>query len=216
MTSPISPRVMKGALVGLDLFKPIASLIVFQYNPETLTRTLQAQTAGENAARSEATRLKGPPVETIKMDVEIDAVDQLATGEPIAELFGIHPQLAALEMLVYPASALVIANTVQLALGTVEVVPPVGPLTLLVWGLKRVLPVRLTEFSITEELHDPSLNPIRARVSLGLRVLSYNDLSIKNPGYYVFLAHQIAKEVLANAAGTGNLVSVFGGDVNLF
>jgi hypothetical protein len=216
VTSSISPRVMKGALVGLDLFKPIASIIVFQYNPETLTRTLQAQSAGDNPARSEAMRLKGAPIETIKMDVEIDAVDQLATGSAMAELLGIHPQLAALEMLVYPASSLVVANTVQLALGSLEVVPPVGPFTLLVWGLKRVLPVRLTEFSITEELHDPSLNPIRARVSLGLRVLSYNDLSIKHPGYYIFLTHQIAKEILASAASTGDLISVFGGDVKLF
>lgn len=215
-SSPISPRIMKGALVGLDLFKPLASVIVFQYNPETLTRTLQAQAAGDNPARSEAMRLKGPPIETIKMDVEIDAVDQLAAGGGMAEIFGIHPQLAALEMLVYPASSLVIANTIELALGTVEVVAPVGPFTLLVWGLKRVLPVRLTEFSITEELHDPGLNPIRARVSLGLRVLSYNDLSVKHPGYYMFLTHQIVKEVLAGAASTGDVVAVFGGDVKIF
>ncbi len=213
---PGSPRVVKGALVGVDLFKPVASVIVFQYNPETVTRTLQAQATGEGGARSEAMRLKGPPVETIKVDVEIDAADQLETGDLLAGTLGIHPQLAALEMLLYPASGLIIANTAALALGTIEVVPPVGPFTLLVWGLKRVLPVRLTEFSITEELHDPDLNPIRARVSLGLRVLSYNDLSITHPGYYVFLTHQIAKEAMAIIGSGTDIGAVLGGDVKLF
>jgi hypothetical protein len=214
--SPIAPRIVKGALVGLDLFNPLASVIVFQYNPETVTRTLQAQASGDGGARSEAMRLKGPPIETIKVDVDIEAVDQLAAGTGTAATLGIHPQLAALEMLVYPGSSLVIANTVLLATGTIEVVPPVGPLTLLVWGLKRVLPVRLTQFSITEELHDPSLNPIRARVSLGLRVLSYNDLSVTHPGYYLFLTHQIAKETMAKIGSGSDVGAVLGGDVKLF
>jgi hypothetical protein len=160
-------------------------------------------------------RLKGPPVETIKVDVDIDAVDQLAAGSEAAATLGIHPQLAALEMLLYPGSSLVIANTALLATGTIEVVPPVGPFTLLVWGPRRVLPVRLTEFSITEELHDPNLNPIRARVSLGLRVLSYNDLSVTHPGYHIFLTHQIAKETLARQASGGDVSKVLG-DVKLF
>jgi hypothetical protein len=215
-TSPISPRIVKGALVGVDLFKPVTSVIVFQYNPDMVTRTLQAQASGEGGARSEAMRLKGPPIETIKVDVDVEAVDQLAAGSEAAATLGIHPQLAALEMLLYPGSSLVIANTALLAKGTIEVVPPVGPFTLLVWGPRRVLPVRLTEFSITEELHDPNLNPIRARVSLGLRVLSYNDLSATHPGYHIFLTHQIAKEALARQASGGDVTKVLGGDVKLF
>jgi hypothetical protein len=213
---PGSPRVTKGALVGIDLFKLLTGVIVFQYNPETMTRTLQAQAAGDNAARSEATRLQGPPIETIKLDVEIDAADQLETGSGFAADLGVHPQLAALEMLIYPASALEIANTVLLALGTLEIVPPVAPFILLVWGFKRVLPVRLTGFSITEELHDPELNPIRAKVSLDLRVLSTNDLSIAHPGYHVFLTHQIVKEAMAVVGSVGNVGAVLGGDVKLF
>jgi hypothetical protein len=105
---------------------------------------------------------------------------------------------------------------VLLAVGTIEVIPPVGPFTLLVWGLKRVLPVRLTEFTITEELHDTGLNPIRAKVSLGLRVLTYNDLSITHPGYYVFLTHQIVKETMAKLGSLSNVGAVLGGDVKLF
>jgi len=213
---PGSPRVLKGALVGIDPLNPVASVVVFQYNPDTLTRTVQAQAAGDGGARSEAMRLRGAPVETIKLEIEIDATDKLAEGDGLTASLGIHPQLAALEMLVYPKSALVIANTALLALGTLEILPPVGPLTLLVWGLKRVLPVRLTELSITEEAYDPGLNPIRARASLGLRVLSYNDLELTNPGYSLFVVHQIAKEAMAVIGSVGNLGAVAGGNVKLF
>jgi hypothetical protein len=215
-TFPGSPRVLKGALVSIDPQVPIPKVIIFQYNPDTLTRTLKPRTAGAGAARAEAQLLTGPPEETIKVDVEIDATDQLETGDGTATKLGIYPQLSALEMLIYPKSALVIANTVLMALGTLEIVPPIGPFTLLVWGLKRVVPVRLTELTITEDAHDVGLNPIRATASLGLRVLSYNDLSMTNPGYYVFLAHQITKEVFATMGSIGNAGAVIGGDVKLF
>ncbi len=214
-TFPRSPRLLKGAIVGVDPLNPVASVIVFQYNPDTLTRTLQAQTAGDGGDRSEALRLKGAPIETIKLEVEIDATDQLERGETTAVTHGIHPQLAALEMLIYPKSALVIANTVLLALGTIEVVPPIAPFTLFIWGPKRILPVRLTEFSITEEAHDVSLNPIRARASLGLRVLSYNDLPLLHPGYGLFVAHQVAKEAMAVIGSSGDVSAVAGGNINM-
>jgi hypothetical protein len=192
---------MKGAIVGVDPFNPLASIVMFQYNPDKLTRTLQVQAAGgDSGGFSEALRLKGAPIETIKVDVEIDATDQLEVADGDTTKLGLFPQLSALEMLVYPKSALVIANTVFMALGTIEVVPPTGPLVLFVWGLKRVLPVRLTEFSITEEAFDVNLNPIRAQVSLGLRVLSYNDVPLVHPAYGLFLAHQIVKETLASIA----------------
>jgi hypothetical protein len=207
---------VKGAIVGIDLFNPLASVIVFQYNPETLTRTLQPQTAGGGEGdRAEAMRLKGAPVETIKLDAEIDATNQLETADGIATSLGIYPQLSALEMLIYPKSALVIANTVLLAAGTIEVIPPEAPFTLFIWGLKRVMPVRLTDFSITEEAHDVNLSPIRAKVSLGLRVLSYNDLPLLHPGYHLFLAHQVIKEAMATIGSVSNLGSVLGGNVNL-
>lgn len=205
---PGSPRLLKGAIIGVDIFNPLASIIVFQYNPDTISRTLQAQTFGEEGDKSEALRLKGAPVETIKLDVEIDATDQLERGDTLATLSGIYPQLSALEMLIYPKSALVIANTILAATGTIEVVPPLAPLTLFIWGANRVVPVKITDFSITEEAHDVNLNPIRAKVSLGLRVLSYNDLSITNPGYYVFLAHQMIKEAFATIGSISNLAGI--------
>ena len=213
-TFPNSPKVLKGAIVGIDPMNPLASIAVFQYNPDTVTRSLQVQGSGDGGDRSEAMRLKGPPIETIKMDVEIDATDQMEKADSITKELGIYPQLSALEMLVYPKSALVIANTIALALGTVEVQPPLAPFTLLVWGIKRVVPVRLTDFSITEEAFDQALNPIRAKVSL--RVLSYNDFTITNPGYHIFLAHQIAKEAFATIGSIGNLGAVAGGDAKLF
>lgn len=201
-TFPGSPRLMKGALIGLDMFNPLASVTIFQYNPDTMTRRLEAQTmGGEEGDRTEALRLKGAPVENISLEVEIDAADQLEKGDGLAGKLGIYPQLSALEMLIYPKSSLVITNTVLALAGTTEIVPPVAPLTLFVWGRQRVLPVRISELSITEEAYDPKLNPIRAKVSLGLRVLSYNDLSVVHPGYYVFLTHQVVKETMATIAG---------------
>ena len=215
-TFPRSPRTLKGAIIGMDAANPVASVVLFQYNPLTMTRTLEAQTAGGQGAIFETQRLKGAPVETISVEVEIDATDQLEQGNSISTTLGIYPQLSALEMLIYPKSGLVITNTALLAAGLIEIAPPVGPLTLFVWGPQRVVPVRLTEFSITEEAYDVNLNPIRATASLGLRVLSYNDLSLQHPGYYIFLTHQIVKEVFAsigsvrNAASLGDTVP-FGG-----
>lgn len=209
-----SPKLIKGAIVGFDLFNPLASVIIFQYNPDTLTRTLQPQTMMGEGDRSETTRLKGAPIETIKLDLEIDATDQLDRGDGLATRLGIYPQLSALEMLIYPKSALVIANTILLAVGTIEVLPPTAPFTLFIWGAKRVLPVRITDFSITEEAYDLNLNPIRAKSSLGLRVLSYSDLSITNPGYHVFLAHQIVKETMATLGSLSNINTVSGARIN--
>jgi len=211
-----APKVMKGAIVGIDPFNPLASIVVFQYNPDTLTRTLQAQASGgQGGDRTEAMRLKGAPVETFKLDVEIDATDQLERDDPLTETLGIYPQLSALEMLIYPKTALVIANTVLLATGTMEVIPASAPLTLFIWGPKRILPMRLTEFSINEEAYDVQLNPIRAKVSLGLRVLSYNDLPFTDPGFALFLAHQVVKEAMATIGSVGNLSGAVSGNFSL-
>jgi len=212
-TFPNSPRLQKGALVGLDPFNPVAGVIIFQYNPETVTRTLTPQTssgapAGGAGPPGEATRLAGPPIETFKFDVVLDATDQLEKAEAPATEVGILPQLSQLEMLIYPKSALVIANEVLMRVGVIEVVAPEAPLTVLVLGASRVLPVRLTEFSVTEEMFDPSLNPIHAKVSLGLRVLNYRDLGLASPGGALFMAHQLQKEALATSAGATNAASV--------
>lgn len=210
-TFPNSPRVQKGALIGLDPFNPLASITVFQYNPETLTRTLTPQTGGAQggatASPGDPMRLTAPPVETLRFDIVLDATDPLETADGTAVEFGVLPQLAALEMMLYPKSGFVIANEVLLRSGIIEVIPPTAPLMVLVFGAHRVLPVRLNDFSITEELHDTGLNPIHAKVSLGLRVLNYRDLGLVSPGGGLFMAHQIMKEVLANRTGATNAPS---------
>ena len=203
-TFPNSPRLQKGAIIGLDRLNPLASVIVFQYNPDTLTRTVTARTSGDNGDKGEALRLKGPPHETLRLDVEIDATDQLEqVAEPAASM-GIYPSLAALEMLLYPKSGVVIANEVLLKFGVLEVVPPEAPMTLLVWGAKRIVPVRLTELTITEEAFDPNLNPIRARVGMSLKVLTYQDLGLLSPGGALFMSHQVVKEAMAVVGSMGN------------
>jgi hypothetical protein len=204
-TFPRSPRVLKGALVALDPFNPLASVIVFQYNPERLSRSLTPQTAGAGGERSEALRLKGPPQEEINVTVEIDATDQLEKAEAVAVTTGIYPQLSALEMILYPKSAVVLANAVLANAGVIEVVAPEAPLTLFVWGVKRVLPVHLTSLAIEEQLYDVNLNPIRASITLGMRVLTYNDLPLGSVGYGLSLAHQVAKEALATVGSVTSL-----------
>jgi Contractile injection system tube protein len=194
---PGSPKLLKGAIVGVSVVDPLSSVVIFQYNPDTLTRTIRVSAASHEGNKSEALRLKGPPDETVRLDVEIDAIDQLEQGDEAAEQLGVYPALSRLELLLYPSSTTVIANEILAAAGVIEVVAPEAPLTLLVWGPKRVLPVRMNGFTITEEAFDPNLNPIRAKVSLDLLVLNYHDLGLVSVGGALFMAHQIVKEAMA-------------------
>ena len=199
------PRLLKGAIVAIDPATSGRSIIVFQYNPETVKRSLEPQMAGaQGGERSQALRYTGAPVETIDLEVTIDAVDQLEAGEGKALAKGIHPQLAALEMLLYPHSRQVTQNARLLEQGTIEIVPYVAPLALFIWGGNRVLPVSLTRYSVSEEMFDTHLNPIRATVTLGLRALSYSDVDKSHPAYHLFLAYQQAKEAMAGQGLTGN------------
>lgn len=217
MTSfPASPKILKGAIVGLDLFNPLSSVAIFQYNPEQISRSLAPQYSQAGGGRAEALRLAGPPQETISANLTLDLIDQMEQGESGPLGAGITGYLAALEMLVYPKSLLVAANQILLAIGTMEVIPPVAPLTLFIYGWKRVVPVKIESISITESAHDPKLNPIRAEVSLSMRVLTYNDLAVTHPGYWAFMAHQVIKEVLATVASVDNIGSALGESVDLF
>jgi hypothetical protein len=205
---PRSPRLVKGGLVLIDpTTAAVRRVVVLQYNPDSLSRTLQAKAfSSGDGGRSEALRLTGPPVETIKLDAEIDATDQLEFPAQNANTvqFGIFPQLAALETIVSPTSAQLLANNALAGSGTLEIVPMETPLTLFVWSKQRILPVRLTDFSVTEEAFDPALNPIRARVSLGMRVLTVDDLGFAHKGGSLFMNALQAKEQLA-AKSTGLL-----------
>jgi hypothetical protein len=208
---PQSPRLLKGALIGVDPLNPLSSVVVFQYNPDTMTRRLEPRAVSAEGDRGEAFRLTGAPKETITLSIEIDATDQLEQANPIAIATGIYPTLAALEVMLYPKSAVVIANTILTLIGTIEVIPVEAPMTLFVFGPQRVLPVRLTSLSITEEAHDQLLNPIRAKVELSLTVLSYTDLQIVSPGRVLFLVHHILKEVMATTNLFSNIQNVGSG-----
>jgi hypothetical protein len=194
----ISPILLKGAIVSLDpnIGVPLG-IIPFQYNPDEVTRSLKPQSVGPEPDRTEIFRLKGPPIETITCTVEIDATDQLAASNPITMEFGIQPQLAALELLVYPSSAVLIANEVLSYLGTIEILPMESALTLFVWSKTRITPVLITDLTITEEAFDPQLNPIRAKVALSMRVLNVNDVGFMTPAGALYMVYQMEKEALS-------------------
>jgi len=194
---------LKGAIVILPAASGKSSTILFQYNPENVQRSLQPQVlGGEPGQQSPGLRYTGAPVETIKVEVLIDAADQLEKGDSQAADMGIYPQLAALEMLAYPQSQQVTQNNQLLAQGLLEIGPYPAPLTLFVWGRQRSLPVRLTSFAIQEQIFGVTLNPLRATVSLEMRALSYSELDQSHQGYHLFLAYQQAKERMAQFGRT--------------
>jgi hypothetical protein len=211
-TFPASPQILKAGLVLLD---PVTfatqRIVVLQYNPDQLQRTLQVQgVGGEGGERSEALRLKGPPVETIKIEAEIDATDQLELPDanPVVVANGIHPQLAALELMIHPSLGQLLQNQAMEIAGSVEILPLEAPLAVFVWSRSRIVPVRVTEFSITEEAFDVELNPIRAKLSLGLRVLTVTDLGFDHRGSAIYLSHLARKQALAALAAPGTLGAI--------
>ncbi|MEO7052016.1 MAG: hypothetical protein ABI128_10160 [Rhodanobacter sp.] len=203
---PGSPRILKGGIVLIDAASSaVLRVIALQYNPDSLTRSLQVQPVSTDGGdRSEAMRLKGPPVETLKLEAEIDATDQLEFPEQNsgATRAGIFAQLAALETMVYPTSAQLLANDALARMGTLEIVPMETPLALFVWSKVRILPVRVTEFSVTEEAFDTALNPIRAKVSLSLRVLTVDDVPSGHKAASLFMSYLQQKERLASGGAS--------------
>jgi len=194
---------LNGGIVLIDAeTAAVQRIIAFEINPDTVTRTFQVRgVSGEGGDRIEALRLKGPPVETLKLEVVIDAM--IGAGNPTIAEVGLHPQLAALELLCYPRSADLLFEKSKADAGTLEIAPAMSPLPLLVWGPKRIVPVRVTELSVTEEEFDEKLNPVRAKVGLGLRVLTVDDLGFGNKGGELFMTHLTAREQLAARAPAG-------------
>ena len=207
---PNSPRLVKAGLVLMDPDTSVVrGVIALQYNPDSLSRTLQIQAVqgGQDGVRVDALRLRGPAVETIKLEAELDATDQLEfpSQNPTAVQFGLQPQLAQLEMLINPTVETLAADDAMASQGTLEIIPLEPPLTLFVWSKQRVVPVRVTELSVTEEAFDVNLNPIRAKVSLGLRVLSVDDLGFRHRGGTLFMAYLRNKESLGGRATSAPL-----------
>jgi contractile injection system tube protein len=210
MSLSASPKLIKGGLVVLDAATGVVKrTIALQYNPDTLSRSYTVQGAGGDGGgeRAQPFRLKGPAIESIKIEALIDATDGLDQPDQNANTvrFGIAPQLAVLEALVHPTTTELETLASLSKSGTLEILPPEAPLVLFVWSANRVVPVRVTELSITEDAFDPLLNPIRAKVNLGLRVMSTDDLGFDHKGGTVFLSYLRAREALAGKTGTATL-----------
>ena len=213
MTLASSPKLLKGGLIVLSPDGGRARrVIALQYNPDTLTRTYQVQGVGGEGGgeRAQPFRLKGAAIESIKLDAEIDATDQLEFPDrnPVATEVGIAPQIAALEALINPGTNELLAVDSAARGGTLEILPPESPLVIFTWSRSRVAPVRVTEFSVTEEAFDPELNPIRAKVSLGLRVLTVDDLGYSHRGGNLFLTYLRSREALASRVPGATLQSL--------
>ena len=207
---PGSPRLLRGGLVLVDpTTGAVLRIIALQYNPDMLTRSFQIRGVGqESGDHLEALRLKGTPVETIKVEAEIDATDALEGNDTQTVDAGLHPLIAALETIVYPTSQHLAANHAEAQSGSLEIAPEMAPLPLFVFGPKRIVPVRITELSITEEAFDVTLNPIRAKLSLGLRVLTVDDLGFDAKGGGLFMTYLQAKEQLAKRQRGGSFAAL--------
>lgn len=202
-------RFVKGALVvfASNRIPGPPKVIVFQYNSEQLTRSLERQSPSGNedeeldeaGKRAELLRVIGPPVEDISLTVSLDAADQLEfpLRHPHTVTAGLHPVLATLELLLYPPSSLLFANFGLAAAGARSLVPMDVPMALLVWGAGRVVPILVRGLSVTEQAFDQLLNPIRAEVEMSLRVLSTSSTDPGTIAHNVALVHHTTKEAFS-------------------
>ena len=214
MTLSSAPKLIKCGIAVIDPARSgVERVIPLQYNPERLSRTMQARDMGDDAPLTERMRLTGPPIETITVEAKIDAIDALERGDPLGVENGIANHLAALELLLSPSSAALLANKGLAGRGELEILPMVQKLTLFIWSRNRVLPVRITQLSVTEEDFDPRLNPLRATVNLTLRVLTVDDLGFDDRGGALFINHLVRKEALSNALPAGKLNTLGLGDL---
>jgi phosphoribosyl-dephospho-CoA transferase len=222
-SSTNSPKLLKGALVVYASHDPgaEAKIIPFQYNPDQVSRSLSqggatagtatgtttstTTTVNRGQAQQDVLRVQAPPRESFSLSVTLNAADQLEHPEQNQNIVqnGLHAVLATLEMLLYPTSYQVLQNESLAEEGEVQLNPANLPLVLLVWGRSRVVPVKISSFSVTEEAFDPVLNPIQAKLELGLLVLNYVDLPADSAGRDIYLSYQRQKETLAEQFQAG-------------
>ena len=182
---------LRGALIeyGSDFLGPIPNVVIFQFNPESLTRNMEIPRRPTGAGSRETSQAGEVPVEKITLTAHFSAADQLNRDNPLARAFGIGPRLAALEKMVHPAGK--ISGLIGEALDAIgsaisgggdssptQPIPRENyPRILFIWGLTRVLPVVIDSMSFTEQQFDPLLNPIQAEVTLGLSVIHVDSCS---------------------------------------
>jgi hypothetical protein len=216
------PYLLKGALIeyGSDFLGPLPNVVIFQFNPESLTRNIQIPPRPTGATGRETSQAGEKSVEKITLTAHFSAADQLKSNNPLARAFGIGPQIAALEKMVHPAGK--ISGLIGKAIdaigdaifggGDTSPTQPIPrekyPRILFIWGPTRVLPVVIDSMNIIEQHYDSLLNPIQSEVSLGLGVLTIDscldDRVAKGALEYSNLAKEV--QVIANLANTAQQV----------
>lgn len=207
---------LRGALIeyGTDFLGPIPNVVIFQFNPESLTRTIQIPPRPTGSGARETSSAGEPPVEKFTIKVQFNAADALDGNNPLARTMGLGPQLAALEKMARPATKGLLGAALDaigdaLGLGggsdpTQSIPREKYPRILFIWGLTRVLPVIIESLSITEQQYDFLLNPVQAEVSVGLAVVPPGFCSDDTVGKGAFTYSETAKEAMAvlNLANT--------------
>src|SRR5215204_2885632 len=216
---------MRGALIeyGSDFMGPIPNVVIFQFNPETLTRTVQIPSRPTSGAARETTQAGEPAVEKITLKASFSAADEFGDNKALARMFGVGTRLAALEKMVYPSNDLLgaIGAAIGAAAGALgiggaagateprQVIPRESyPRILFIWGVYRVLPVVLESMSITEQQYDFLLNPVQAEVSITLAVNASDKCSDDTVAKGAMLYSNMAKDAqaMANLANTASQV----------
>lgn len=206
--------VAKAALISFSggFLGPIPDVIVFQYNPAELSRSLQqrrAPTCGTGeVSQTEAFRVDGPPNESITLKAEFDGDDMAMDGSPVTPLVGVRASLAALELLLYSKDQQDFSSILA-GSGSMNVPPDVLPVVLFVWGPGRVLPVRLTALTIREQEFDLLLNPIRAEVDMTLEILKRLPPNDPARGVYDYTEKQM--RIVARMQLVNDVQSVLSG-----
>lgn len=213
---------LRGALIeyGTSLIGPIPNIVIFQFNPESLSRTLQIPTRPTGPTQRETTQAGEKTFEKITFKAHFSAANMLDEDKALAKLFGIGPQLAALEKMVLPSSKIAgligaAIDAIGDALGDGGDDAPAQPIPrekypriLFIWGLTRVLPVTIDSMSISELEYDAILNPLRAEVDITLSVINVDDCSDDVLAKGALEYSTIAKEAqaIANLANTAEQI----------
>ncbi len=228
-----SPKLLKGAIIQFSapLFVPIPNIIIFQYNPETVSRSLSPWASPTSEEMKNDPKIEEnlaqpyDPAESFNLNLELDAADDMEVNNPIAVVTGVADRLAALEMLLYPPESSAIggllggtlsisSSGIGLSSVSTEFVKAERkqvPIVLFFFGPGRILPVRITTFSVDEQAYNPLLYPIRAKVTLGMKVLLPEALTDDKTFTYklakaCYKFTMVQKETLALARTAENAV----------
>ena len=213
---------LRGALVeyGEGLIGPIPNVVIFQFNPESLARSLNIPERPTGANSRESTQAGEKTFETISFKAHFSAADELGDNKILARAFGVGPRLCALEKMVHPSALIegalgAVIDAIGDALGgggedePSQAIPREKfPKIIFIWGLTRVLPVTINSMRITELQYDFLLNPTQAEVDIELTVNAIDVCSTDVFAKGALTYSTIAKEAqaIANLANTAEQI----------